>query len=289
MEASPEENSTAADGVAPANSSSESPPPPPAPAAPRRDKLAAMAQRAATAAATETADVVAEVSPPAATTTTAPPQSTCGGGRGSNKLAALAARQQQAEENADTSAAPKSGGKNLNRLGASSNVPPQSEQEKVLSAEEQAKQKALYLQQLQERMTKRNQLLENLDQAEEMTCKLLNIASQTTDALQNVHWATDGQEKLQQLSSAYCSTIQAIHPLICGNDAERLVKAYQNHGTETKRSMYGARVEWRLAQERMQVIKTFAELERQQQQATGKVEEDVGESRKRSREGPESG
>jgi hypothetical protein len=283
-----------------------------APVAPRRDKLAAMAHRAAAAnTTTSTSDGIATTDMDVQTPNTAPSQqvetpasATASGGRGSNKLAALAARQmQQQANNVDSkpisSTAPKAG-KHLTRLLSKESVLPssnesqqplsQQQERKQLSPEELAKKKAEYLTTLQERMKKRNQLLNDLDQAEEMTCQLLSIAAQTTDALQNVHWPSDGTGTLSRLSTAYASTIQAIHPLISGNNnddvaAETLVKAYQNHGTEAKQSMYAARIELRLAAERCQVLKTFAELERQEQKEQDDKRIQIDDkSRKRSRE-----
>jgi hypothetical protein len=283
-----------------------------APVAPRRDKLAAMALRAAAANTSSTTDSIAttDTDVQAPTTTTASPQvenpasAPISGGRGGNKFAALAARQQQQQSNIDCnttqSTAPKAG-KNLTRLiettedsvASSTNNAQQLSQHqerKQLSPDELAKKRSEYLTTLQERMKKRSQLLNNLDQAEEMTCQLLSIAAQTTDALQNVHWASDGTGTLSKLTTAYAATIQAIHPLISReNDedvaAEGLVKAYQNHGTETKQSMYAARIELRLAAERCQVLKVFAELEQQEQKEEYEKEiQFVEESRKRTRE-----
>jgi hypothetical protein len=54
--------------------------------------------------------------------------------------------------------------------------------------------------------------------------------------------------------------LQEIHPLLT-RDTEELIKPYQNHTMETKQSMYAARVEMRLAKERLDVLKTFTDLE----------------------------
>jgi hypothetical protein len=287
-----------------------------APAAPRRDKLAAMAHRAAavnntgssTAISNATTDKDIRTSPttPSAQVVETPASTPALGGRGSSKLAALAARQQQQQQasNVETqsiqSTAPKAG-KNLTRLlqrtddseSPSTNNPQQLSQnheQEQMSPEELVKKKAEYLTTLQQRMKKRNQLLYNLDQAEEMTCQLLSIAGKTTDALQNVHWASDGTGTLFKLSTAFASTIQAIHPLIAGDNdegvaAETLVKAYQNHGSETKQSMYAARIELRLAAEKCQVLKIFAELEQQEHNVLNEKDIQIdNKSRKRSRE-----
>ncbi|KAG7358015.1 hypothetical protein IV203_014602 [Nitzschia inconspicua] len=273
--------------------SSESVPIPVPSVPPRNNKLAAMVQRAAAAtaaAATTTttsssdvpsADSFSGSAPDLASipTQSQPVQprsaSTAGGGRGSNKLAALAARQQKQDDTpaAASTMKPKAG-KNLgNVINSSSAIQQQQQQQaqkeeeqKLVCPEEIAQQKADHLVRLQVQMKKRHQLLDNLDQAEELTCRLLSIAAQTMDVLQDVHWATTGQEALSDLSSAYSNTIQAIHPLVCGDDAGNLVKAYQNHGKETQQSMYAARLEYRLAKERLQVIQAFAQLEQEQQE-----------------------
>jgi hypothetical protein len=280
--------------------------------APPRDKFAAMAQRAATANASSTTVSIDTTDTDVQTSTTTPymqvetpATAPASGGRGSNKLAALAARQQKVQQQTDVerntiSPTKPKAGKNLTRLLMTtedsvlpstndSKQPSQHEAREQLTPEELAKKKAEYLTTLQERMKKRNQLLNNLDQAEEMTCQLLSIAAQTTDALQNVLWPSDGTGTLSKLSAAFASTIQAIHPLISGNDdddvaAEMLVRAYQNHGKETKQSMYAARIELRLAAERCHVLKTFAILEEQRDMEEKGVQIDDKICRKRSRE-----
>ncbi|CAJ1915225.1 unnamed protein product [Cylindrotheca closterium] len=133
---------------------------------------------------------------------------------------------------------------------------------------------------LQEKMSKRKQILQDLDQAEDLTCKLLDIVHQTTNALQDM---TSSSPELAQLSRDYRKTLQEIHPLL-SRGTEALVQPYQNHTTETNQSMYAARVEMRLAKERSDVLKAFTELERQpNEEATG-GDESMMAGTKRSRE-----
>lgn len=113
-----------------------------------------------------------------------------------------------------------------------------------------------YLNNLKERLSKRRGILNSLDRAEELTCNLLKIAAKTTDALQDLNYSPD----LNELSVAYRSTLRELHPLLT-TGTEELIKPYQNHTKETKQSMYAARVEMRLAKERLEVLKTFTELE----------------------------
>ena len=146
-----------------------------------------------------------------------------------------------------------------------------------LSPEEIAKQRQEYRLKLQQRLSKPKDLLDRLDRAEELTCNLLRIASKTTDALQDLHGSPD----LSELSVAYHSTLQEIHPLLT-KDTEELIKPYQNHTMETKQSMYAARVEMRLAKERLEVLKTFTDLEMTKEQ-NNPFSSSESSSRKRSR------
>lgn len=135
---------------------------------------------------------------------------------------------------------------------------------------------------LQEKMSKRKQILQDLDRAEDLTIKLLDIVHQTTNALQDM---TSSSPELAQLSRDYRKTLQEIHPLL-SRGTEALVQPYQNHSTETNQSMYAARVEMRLAKERTDVLKAFTELQRQQQNraTTGGGESTSTSGTKRSRE-----
>ena len=114
-----------------------------------------------------------------------------------------------------------------------------------------------HLAKLKDRLSKRKGILDSLDRAETLTCKLLKIAAKTTDALQDLNFSSH----LPQLSVAYRSTLQELHPLLTMG-TEQLIKPYQNHTKETKQSMYAARVEMRLAKERLEVLKTFSVLEK---------------------------
>ena len=133
---------------------------------------------------------------------------------------------------------------------------------KVKTDEEKAAEavieKQKYLTKLKERLSKRRAILNSLDRAEELTCNLLKIAAKTTVALQDLNYSPD----LTELSVSYRSTLQELHPLLTMG-TEELIKPYQNHTKETKQSMYAARVEMRLAKERLEVLKTFTELEKE--------------------------
>lgn len=194
-------------------------------------------------------------------------------GRG-NKLAALAAAAGTTKNNDDY--------KNQSENVISTEQQPTKKVK--LSPEEIAKQRQEYRMKLQQRLSKRKYLLDRLDRAEELTCNLLRIASKTTDALQDLHRSPD----LSELAVAYRSTLQEIHPLLT-KETEELIKPYQNHTMETKQSMYAARVEMRLAKERLEVLKTFTDLEMTNAKSSPSSTTDtVGvaetSSRKRSRE-----
>jgi hypothetical protein len=192
---------------------------------PRRNKLAALAARSAN-------------SPSTTTTTTASAPAQAEPSR-NNKLAKLAGASQSSTAN-DSSTTAKS----------------KTEEE---MAAEAAKARAEHLAKLRERLSKRKGILDSLDRAEELTCKLLKIAAKTTDALQDLNFSPH----LSQLSVAYRSTLQELHPLLTAG-TEELIKPYQNHTKETKQSMYAARVEMRLAKERLEVLKTFSALEKEE-------------------------
>jgi hypothetical protein len=195
-------------------------------AAPRRDKLSALAARTAAATSGPTVGSVA-----------------VGGGTGrGNKLAALAA----ASSGATTT---------------TSSAEAAAELERARLATEAEKRV-----QLQQKLSQRQELLEMLDHAEQLTCKLLNLAHRTTTALQDVHGAFKQDKVIAELSQSYRATLKELHPLLSTN-TEALIHPYQNHAYESKQSMYAARVEMRLALERTQVLKAFADLEPRRQVA----------------------
>lgn len=215
-----------------------------------RDKFAAMAK------ATER-----QATPPPVVVATAPKR---------DKLAALAARSMDPTP----AAAPRGNSKHAAMAAASSST-----SRVVTETVDEKKEKRK--RELQVKMSKRKQILEDLDRAEDLTCKLLDIVHQTTNALQDM---TSSSPELAHLSREYRKTLQEIHPLL-SRGTEALVQPYQNHATETKQSMYAARVEMRLAKERTDVLKVFTELERQQHQSKTGVESTSGTKRSREADG----
>ncbi|KAL3945036.1 MAG: hypothetical protein SGBAC_000893 [Bacillariaceae sp.] len=191
-----------------------------------------------------------------------------------DKLAALAASQ-RASADGGTSATPAAarGNSKLAAMAAASSSATQVVTETIDEKNEKRTRE------LQEKMSKRKQILQDLDRAEDLTCKLLDIVHQTTNALQDM---ASSSPELAQLSRDYRKTLQEIHPLL-SRGTEALIQPYQNHATETKQSMYAARVEMRLAKERTDVLKTFTALERQETQSTTGGERLAG-TKKRSRE-----
>ncbi len=218
-----------------------------------RDKFAAMASRNAA----ESAERAQESN----ATPIEPPRR--------DKLAAMASRSA-----AVPSVAP-SGGRGNKFAAMTANVPKelpygQRKDDHVLANEQQGNE-------IKERLSKRSKILENLNRAEDLTCKLLEIAHQTTKALEDLSCAPD----ISELSRTYRETIRELHPLL-STDTEDLVQPYQNHTRETKQSMYAARVEMRLAKERTKVLKIITELEKKQRQSQDDATE--SESKKRPRE-----
>jgi hypothetical protein len=223
-----------------------------------RDKFAALSSRAAES--NSTGDVEpstaapsasAPAQPPgpdklAASAASAPPATSSGaslGGRG-NKFAAMAARGAAA---------------------STPEIPPK-------SVEEAAREE--HFAKVKERLSKRKSILESLDRAEDLTCKLLEIAHQTTTALQDLSGSPSISElkpspntselkspDISELSKTYRQTLQELYPLL-STDTQELIQPYKNHSQETQKSMYAARVEMRLARERTEVLKAFTELER---------------------------
>jgi len=230
-----------------APSTNQTPSPAAASQHPRRNKLAALAARAAKDSSTSSAPSLRP----------APARN--------NKLAALAAASQSSANTAATTPATKS---------------------EAEVAAEAAAAREKHLTKLRERLSKRKGILDSLDRAEELTCKLLSIAAKTTDALQDLNFSSN----LAKLSVAYRATLQELHPLLT-TGTEELIKPYQNHTQETKQSMYAARVEMRLAKERLEVLKTFSMLEKSEREdvasGTGTADEttmaDDESDRKRKR------
>jgi len=184
-----------------------------------------------------------------------------------DKFAAMASR----SSSAAAPPAPSSRGNKFAAMSAASTSAAVSE-EKQKNDEAEGKEKRL--QEIKEKLSKRKRVLENLDRAEDLTCKLLEVAHQTTRALEDLTCAPD----ISELSRSYRETLRELHPLL-STDTEDLIRPYQNHSTETKQSMYAARVEMRLAKERTQVLKMITELEKNQR---GLQQETVeGESKKR--------
>jgi hypothetical protein len=219
-----------------------------APLSPRRDKLAAITARSS--------------SDPSTTTTTTnptniPENQSAQPPRRNDKFSAMAGRNTVGDGEG-------------NSVVATATVKAKTDEEKAAEA---VIEKQKYLTKLKERLLKRRAILNSLDRAEELTCNLLKIAAKTAVALQDLNYSPD----LTELSVSYRSTLQELHPLLTMG-TEELIKPYQNHTKETKQSMYAARVEMRLAKERLEVLKTFTELEKedsssnkkqqQQQQAT---------------------
>lgn len=225
-----------------------------------RDKFAAMARAAEStetmgasqaAATPPKRDKLAALAASKATSSSGGGAPTTGGGsRGNSKLAAMAAAN-------------------------SSAVAP--------AASNSAIEKEIHDARLKARMSKRRQVFENLDRAEDLTCKLLELVHKTTTALQDL---SSTSPDLPLLSREYRKTLNEIHPLL-STDVDDLVRPYKNHSTETKQSMYAARVEMRLAKERTDVLKSLTELEREKLDASGPSETisaPAGTKNKRPRE-----
>jgi len=218
--------------------------PPVVPQAPRRDKFAAMTGRSAAASVASGTQPAA-----AATTTTTPATTTTGTGRGS-KFAAMAA-QSRAQAVA-------------------------SEEEKI-KAEISIREERL--RGIEEKMSKREKLLKDLDRAEDLTCTLVEIAHRTTKALEDLSCAPN----ISALAQQYRETLRELHPLL-SIGTEEFIQPYQNHSTETRQSMYAARVEMRLAKERTKVLKIVTDLERNQRQGESRFDSAESREKKRLRE-----
>ena len=205
--------------------------------APRRDKFAAMANRASSTA--TASSPVPEISADAAW----PP-----GGRRGNKFAAMAAN---------------------NRAPTATSEEEKSKAEAAIREER--------LRGIKEKLSRRNKILGDLDRAEDLTCKLLEVAHQTTKALEDLSCAPN----ISALSKVYRETLRELHPLL-STGTEELIQPYQNHSTETRQSMYAARVDMRLAKERTQVLKLVTELERKQLQGESVlIPSESGEKKRR--------
>ena len=274
------------------SSNSEAPAPAPAPSpAPRRDKFAALASRATTPSgdagsgkpedAAESSDPTPAPAPPPPpatdTTTTTSQQAPAPPPRGRDKFSALAARSAAAEvagtaapTTASTTTRTTSGrggghGNKLAALAAASNrnnnLAAQSPSDGgKTSAESAAAIAEANLAKLKQKLSMRSEILQSLDRAEVLTCKLLSLARETTVALQDIN-SGDNKQTISELSKAYRATVAELHPLLSSKTTSTLIHPYQNHSYESKHSMYAARVEMRLAQERKQVLKAFADLE----------------------------
>jgi hypothetical protein len=130
---------------------------------------------------------------------------------------------------------------------------------------------------IKEKLSRRNKILGDLDRAEDLTCKLLEVAHQTTKALEDLSCAPN----ISALSKVYRETLRELHPLL-STGTEELIQPYQNHSTETRQSMYAARVDMRLAKERTQVLKLVTELERKQLQGESVlIPSESGEKKRR--------
>jgi hypothetical protein len=222
-------------------------------------------------------------------------------GRG-NKLAALAAASTHKTEDSinpsgATTATPTTGrGNKLAALAASNAITNAStakeggpghvvgikqQEHETETAETAAMKREQHLVKLKERLSKRRDILDKLDRAEALTCNLLKIAAKTTDALQDMNGSPD----LSELSVAYRATLQELHPLLT-KGTEELIKPYQNHTMETKQSMYAARVEMRLAKERLDILKTFTMLEKNKGNCSALKTERSDSSKENNRKRP---
>ena len=246
-----------------------------------RDKFAALASRAAGSSST----TLPSGQGPAQQSTANPNQMTpvpSPSGR-QDKLAALASRAATSSGSpggrGNKLAAMEGRGNKLAAMAARSGGSANATTESTKPSEEDLEKKKR-LAKIKDQLSKRQKILKNLDRAEELTCKLLKIAHQTATSLQDFSSSTD----ITELSKSYRSTLQELHPLL-STDTQDLIHPYQNHTNETKQSMYGARVEMRLARERTEVLKAFTELERSQRDGH---HEAVNITKKRPREEPNS-
>jgi hypothetical protein len=155
--------------------------------------------------------------------------------RGNSKLAAMSARQPSTDTPAPSSA--------------------------LDPVEDKDANEKLRLEEIKSRLNQRQIFLEKLDRAEKMTCRLLNIAHQTTYALQDL----SATPVISTLSKAYRETLQELHPLLI-TKTDHLIRSYQNHSFETDRSMYATRVEMRLAQERTDLLRMFRDFEKKERE-----------------------
>lgn len=238
-----------------------------------RDKFAAMASRNAAE------KGVTSVPNPTVTVAPAPAPAADAAADGNHPLEASSAqpprRDKLAAMASRNTAVPSSAGRGNKLAAMAASVPKAASDE--MAHQEQNKAREQSIKHIKEKLSKRKKILENLDRAEDLTCKLLEIAHQTTKALEDLSCAPN----ISELSRAYRETIRELHPLLSTN-TEDLVQPYQNHTRETKQSMYAARVEMRLAKERTQVLKIMTDLEKKQR--LGSEDVLVGESKKRPRE-----
>jgi hypothetical protein len=215
-------------------------PPAPASPAPRRDKLSALASRNAAAATDADSAAPSSIPPSVPAPVTAAPASP------RDKLSALASRQQASD------AAPSGGRGNKfagagrgNKLAALAAANDAASTVDAAVASNTTSVQEERLKNIQERLNQRQEILNNLDRAEEMTVKLLELAHKTTTALQDLN----ASPAISDLSKEYRETLQKLHPPL-STDTQSLIHPYQNHSFQSTNSMYAARVEMRLAQER---------------------------------------
>jgi hypothetical protein len=190
-----------------------------------------------------------------------------------DKFAAMANR----SSTAPVPAAGNGRGNKLAAMAATNRPQAATTEEEKRKAEAVVREKRL--QGLEEKLSKRKKLLGDLDRAEDLTCKLLQVAHQTSDALQDLSCAPN----ISALSQTYRETLKELHHLL-SEGTEELIQPYQNHSTETKHSMYAARVDMRLAKERTQVLKVITELEKSQRQVDLVVDPVESGSKKRPRD-----
>lgn len=128
-------------------------------------------------------------------------------------------------------------------------------------------------QSLERRLKQRDQVLQDLEQAEGWTWQLLTLASTTAQCLADLQ--EDKKEEISKLSATYRDVLHKIHSTLSPH--AHLIVPYQNHqvdvadnkldvAEEERVHMYAARVEMRLAQEHRNVLKELLRLEQEEKQ-----------------------
>jgi len=114
-----------------------------------------------------------------------------------------------------------------------------------------------------ERMEQRQAIWKDMEQAEALTIKLLQLAQETATSLATTTTTTSTVDKNQVSSMAneFSQTLTRIHQCLLPHAAH--VKAYTNPSRINR--MYQARVELRLAQEKREIIQELLSLEQQQE------------------------